>query len=374
MFLHLQIPGFHAAVHQANDPSLQHRPVAVAMDARLHAPLFATSPEARLRHIEPGMSADVAVRRCPDLIVVPPDPHAYRQAQRQLSRICRTYTPRVGGTTGRLDLDLTPTRTAQATRANDIPAQTGEEASVRHIAASIRRRCASELHLDGYLGGSARLLEARMAATLARAPHMAHDGIVVIAIGNECAMTDLMPVGLFTDCQAHVRDLLGLCGIATMGQLRTLSADSLLGLLGPAGTAIYESMHGLRDEVISEIADPEPSVSAGCHCGPTGAGPSTSGDMIKLLAREVGVQLRQRQLACLRVTLEVSWLVTPKSAFTARLSRPSLADHDLCCAGATLFGRNRHRDARAAHLRLIVTGLCMAESPEYAGTDHAVSI
>ena len=47
MFLHLQIPGFHAAVHQAAEAGLRGRPVAVAVDAGPQAPLFATSVETR---------------------------------------------------------------------------------------------------------------------------------------------------------------------------------------------------------------------------------------------------------------------------------------------------------------------------------------
>ena len=47
MFLHLAIPGFHAAAHQAANATLRGRPVAVAVDNGDQAPLFAVSLEGR---------------------------------------------------------------------------------------------------------------------------------------------------------------------------------------------------------------------------------------------------------------------------------------------------------------------------------------
>ncbi|MBA2479037.1 MAG: DNA polymerase IV, partial [Planctomycetes bacterium] len=54
MFLHLSIPGFHAAVHQAASAALRDRPVAVAVDAGEQAPLFAVSLEGRSEGVWPG--------------------------------------------------------------------------------------------------------------------------------------------------------------------------------------------------------------------------------------------------------------------------------------------------------------------------------
>ncbi|MBA3710212.1 MAG: DNA polymerase IV, partial [Planctomycetes bacterium] len=57
MLLHLSIPGFHAAVHQAATSLLRDRPVAVAVDAGDQAPLFAVSLEGQAEGVWPGMRA-----------------------------------------------------------------------------------------------------------------------------------------------------------------------------------------------------------------------------------------------------------------------------------------------------------------------------
>ena len=363
MFLHLQIPGFHAVVHQAFHPAARGRPVAVAVDAGLQAPLFATSPEARVHHIQPGVRADEALRRCPGLIVVPPDPDAYRQVQRRLGAICAAFTPRVGGTAGRLDLDLAATGTLWQRSEGSGPLA-GPEMSARGIAGEIRRRCAQELSLDVYVGGSARLFVARLAAHLARAPHVAGHGVIVVAAGDEAAVTDLMPVTLVTDCAAHVRELLERCGISTIGQLRALSADDLVGLVGPDGADLYESVHGLREEVVPELVEPEPAVSATCRSGAGGAGPDGADAMITVLARELGFHLRQRQLACTRLALEVTWLDARATVQAMPLSYQSAHDLELGCAARALFAKANPRGALLARLRLTGSGLCTMEQQQ----------
>src|SRR3954471_7531810 len=88
MYLHVRIPGFHAAVHQAASTRLRGRPVAVAVDGNDQAPLFATSVEARRQGVWPGLRAAAARRRCPGLHVVTPEPDLYRRAEAAVERLC----------------------------------------------------------------------------------------------------------------------------------------------------------------------------------------------------------------------------------------------------------------------------------------------
>src|SRR4051812_17000829 len=121
MFLHLAVPGFHAAAHQAADTKLRGRPVAVAVDSGDQAPLFAVSLEGRSAGVWPGMRAAVARRRCPALTVLPPDPDLYRRAQQACAALIGAYTPAVGSPStgtraGRLDADFDGTESLWRTR------------------------------------------------------------------------------------------------------------------------------------------------------------------------------------------------------------------------------------------------------------------
>ncbi|HEX3133929.1 MAG TPA: hypothetical protein VHX44_10165 [Planctomycetota bacterium] len=357
MFLHLQVPGFHAAVHQARLPSLRGRPVAVAVDAGLQSPLLSTSQEARRRHVIEGMRADEALRRCPDLQVVTPDPEMYREAQRQLTALCARFAPRVGGSAGRLDLDVSGTWHQGINEVHNADARSG----AAMIASSLRSRCARELHLDAYVGGGPRLVIARLAAALARSSQLSLGGTTIISAGEEKAATNLMPIVLLTDCDAHIRELLERCAITTIGQLRALSADHLISLVKPSSAHLYNVVHGLRKKIIPEILDPEPSVIATCRAGEGGAGLEGVQGMIHVLAREMAFQLHRRHLACTRLILDMGWCDARTAKVSVDLRYQTTADHALAAATNQLFAQHARPDVRIDRLSLVAAGLCSAE-------------
>lgn len=360
MFLHLQVPGFHAVVHQVRSPALRGRPVAVAVDAGLQSPLFATSPEARLSHVAVGMRTDEALRRCPRLQVVTPDPEMYRAAQRALAQVCAGVTARVGGSAGRIDLDLVGTEELWRQRVG-ITMDDDPLAAARAVALMLRRRCVAELGFEVFIGGGGRLLIARLAAALAREPQFAQQGVMILGGEEENAATDLMPIALLADCDAHIRDLLGRCGIATIGQLRALPADELLGLVGPGGARLYDVLHGLREEMVPEVTDSEPSLSAACRGGAGGVGPDGVQGMLVVLARELAFQLRQRHLGCTRLTLDIGWCDARTTGASVELRYQTVADHALACSAGDLFAQHVRVGVRVDRLRLTASGLCTAE-------------
>lgn len=374
MFLHLQVPGFHAVVHQVRTPTLRGRPVAVAVDAGLQSPLFATSPEARLCHVVVGMRTDEALRRCPHLQVVTPDAELYRTAQRALAQVCAGVTARVGGSAGRIDLDLAGTEELWRQRAG-IAVADDPLAAARAVALMLRRRCATGLGVEVFIGGGGRLLIARLAAALAREPQLAQEGVMVLGTAEENAATDLMPIALLADCDAHIRDLLGRCGIATIGQLRALPADELLGLVGPGGARLYDVLHGLREEMVPEVTDSEPSLSAVCRGGVGGAGPEGVQGMLGVLARELAFQLHQRHLGCTRLTLDIGWCDARTSGAGVDLRYQTAADHALATAAGELFAQHARVGVRVDRLRLTATGLCTAELQQewFPGTRPAAA-
>lgn len=232
------------------------------------------------------------------------------------------------------------------------------------IATDLRSRCARELHLDVYLGGGPRLLIARLAAALARGSQVGYDGIAILSAEDEASATDLMPIVLLTDCDAHIRELLERCGINTIGQLRELSADDLLGLVGPGGARVYDVLHGLHEEVVPEIRDPEPSLTAVCRAEDGGAGPAEVESMIQVLARELAFQLRRHHLGCTRLTLDLTWCDARSATASVDLRYQVTADHALLAAAQQLYATHARPDARIERLDLMGSGLCTAEFQE----------
>ena len=93
VIFHLDMNSFYASVEQAHDPSLKGKPVAVAGNAKERRGIIVTSSyEARAQGIYTTMNVGEAKRKCPDLILIPPDFAKYREASAAMFAILRTYT------------------------------------------------------------------------------------------------------------------------------------------------------------------------------------------------------------------------------------------------------------------------------------------
>lgn len=360
MYLHLSIPGFHAAAHQAADQALRGRPVAVAVDAGEQAPLFAVSLEGRAAGVWPGMRAAVARRRCPALAVVTPDPELYRRTQRAVAELCAGYTPRVGGGAGRIDADLDGTEALWRTRLR--PGTVIDDALEQAIlvARELVRASHERLRLRAFAGAADRLGAARVAARLAREPAYARLAVVGVAAAHERALLDPLPVSWLRECPPAAAQALDDCGVATIGEARELGVTGLARLLGDDAAAVLGALGEADEPLVPELADPEPSIAVACHCGDAGAGPERAAIMLAQLARELGYALRTRSLACTSLTLEGRWL-DGRGAAMAHHARRQLRHDDELAVVARELADKRARRVHWQRLSLVATGLVGAE-------------
>src|SRR5919107_1562191 len=103
-------PAFCTALEGLVAPALRTRPLAVAPPGADQSTILALSSEARLAGLRRGMPVRIAQRRCPDLIVLPPNPRLYARASRALHEILRIYAPTIEPRGyGHAFLDLTGT-------------------------------------------------------------------------------------------------------------------------------------------------------------------------------------------------------------------------------------------------------------------------
>lgn len=134
--IHVDMDAFFASVEQRDDPSLRGRPVAVG-HAAARGVVAAASYEARKFGVRSALPSVTALRRCPELVFVPPRFEVYRQVSQQIHAVFARYTDLIQPLS--LDeayLDVTADkcgletawRTAKAIRA-DILEETGLTAS-----------------------------------------------------------------------------------------------------------------------------------------------------------------------------------------------------------------------------------------------------
>ncbi len=89
--IHVDMDAFYASVEQRDNPELRGRPVAVGHGAK-RGVVAAASYEARVFGVRSAMPSTTAMRRCAELVFVPPRFEVYRAVSRQIHSIFADYT------------------------------------------------------------------------------------------------------------------------------------------------------------------------------------------------------------------------------------------------------------------------------------------
>lgn len=91
--IHLHIPSFPITLERLNNPGLRDRPVVIAPPQSDRALILSVSSEARKEGIFKGMAIGKALRFCPELRVLSPNPALVEKGARRLARAVSEYTP-----------------------------------------------------------------------------------------------------------------------------------------------------------------------------------------------------------------------------------------------------------------------------------------
>jgi DNA polymerase-4 len=159
--IHVDMDAFYASVEQRDDPTLKGRPVAVG-GSRARGVVAAASYEARTFGVHSAMPSVTALRRCPDLVFVPPRFDVYRAVSDQIRAIFAHFTPLVEP----LSLDEAYL---------DVTADIRGVGSAQAIAEEIRARIKADTGLTASAGVSYNKFIAKLASDQNKP-----DGICVI--------------------------------------------------------------------------------------------------------------------------------------------------------------------------------------------------
>src|SRR6201995_2533967 len=89
--IHVDMDAYYASVEQRDDPMLRGRPVAVGHAAK-RGVVAAASYEARKFGVRSAMPSTTAMRKCAELVFVPPRFDVYRAVSREIHTIFADYT------------------------------------------------------------------------------------------------------------------------------------------------------------------------------------------------------------------------------------------------------------------------------------------
>jgi len=173
--IHVDMDAFYASVEQRDEPSLRGRPVAVGYAAK-RGVVVSASYEARTFGVRSAMPSSTALRKCPDLVFVPPRFEVYRAVSHQIRAIFADYTALIEP----LSLDeayLDVTENLRGTTASAT-------------AVEIRARIFDETGLTASAGISCNKFLAKLASD-----HCKPNGQFVVTPAMAAAFVETLPVG-----------------------------------------------------------------------------------------------------------------------------------------------------------------------------------
>ena len=239
--LHVDLDQFLVAVEVLRHPELAGRPVAVGGPPRAPgegpAPrtvVASASYEARAQGVRSGMPLRTAVRRCPDLVVLPKDDPHYEAASERVMAVLRARPGAVVEVAGWDEAFLGVHTEDPGSTARDV------RAAVR---AGTRLTCA--------VGIGDTMVRAKLATGFAKAPG---PGVYRLTGENWAAVMHHRPTGALWGIGSRTAAKLAERGLHTVGELAAADPAVLAADLGPAmGPFFVQLARGIsRVEVSGE--------------------------------------------------------------------------------------------------------------------------
>ena len=223
--LHVDMDAFFVSVELMDRPELAGKPVAVGGKER--GVVSAASYEARTYGVNSAMPVGQAFRRCPQLIMLPPNGARYSAVSKQVMAILRDITPLVE----QVSVDEAFLDVSGARRLFGSPVQ---------IAMDLRQRVRTEVGVPASVGIAATKHVAKVASA-----HAKPDGLLLIPESATTRFLHSLPVGALWGVGEKTRERLEIQGVETVADLANLGKERLIRILGRAGgTHLYELAMG----------------------------------------------------------------------------------------------------------------------------------
>ena len=242
--IHFHVPALPIALACISSPGLQNRPVVTARVQSARAVVICTSQEAGRYGIFKGMSIEHAVKRCPDLTVLPYDPERMEKACHRLARAAMQYTPVWElSRPGHLYLDLTGTKRLWG--------------HVKDTACCLKKQVRKDLSLLGTVGVASNKMVSHIASRV-----IPTDGVLDVDHGREAIFMAPLKVHVLPGIgRARRKILMEELDVVRIRQLAALDLARLRLVFGGQADLIHERALGIdytpvysscRKPVISE--------------------------------------------------------------------------------------------------------------------------
>jgi DNA polymerase IV len=230
--IHCDCDCFYASVEMRDDPSLRGRPLAVGGRPEARGVIATCNYEARRFGIHSAMSSALAMRKCPELLILRPAMEKYRIASRQIMAIYRDYTP-----------DVEPLSLDEAYL--DVSRSERCKGSATLIAEEIRERVRETVGVTVSAGVAPNKFVAKIASDWNKP-----DGLFVVRPHQVDAFVAALPVRKIFGVGKVTAAKLEKLGITTCLELRAWSLIDLHRHFGVFGQRLYELSRGIDHRAV----------------------------------------------------------------------------------------------------------------------------
>jgi DNA polymerase-4 len=327
---------FPIAVERRVTARLAGRPVVLAPGGTDRAVVWSASPEASLAGVTVGMPIYQALRRCPDLVILPPRLSLYRRAADALEAILRPVVPVIEPhTLGHAYGDLTGTRRLFGPAID--------------VAARIRRDIWGRLGLPVTVGVAGNKVVSEVAAHVLKP-----EPVVDVRPGEEPAFLAPHPLAALPGAEDKIREQLARYNVTRIGALAVLPHIQVEGVLGRRGAVLHARARGIDPRPVLPAARGETLAARRILAAQTNDRDLLHAEL-RTLAEELGRGLRARRATADRLELRARYADHRDAAVVEQLEPATDLDVELTAAAARLAARAITRRTALSAVGLVAT-------------------
>jgi DNA polymerase-4 len=316
--VHVDMDEFFAAVEKLDHPEYRGRPLLIGGDPRGRGVVSTASYEAREFGCHSAQPMSVAVRLCPQAIVLPVRGSRYAEKSEEVFAVLHRFTPAVEPLSiDEAFLDLTGTQRLLG------PAQ------------EVARRIKAEVKADTGLTASVGLAPNKFLAKLASDLHKP-DGLTIITPDNVHVTLDPLPIRKLWGVGPATEEQFERIGVRTIGQLRQLPLKDLVEVFGSSGEHFHNLARGIDDRPVTPDSQAK---SIGQET--TFAQDLADRDAVLAVllgqAEQVAARCRKHGLTARKVTVKIRYGDFKTITRSATLAEPTDLTDEIWAAARRLF-------------------------------------
>ncbi|MBT2567079.1 DNA polymerase IV [Arthrobacter sp. ISL-85] len=232
--MHVDMDAFFVSVELRTRPELRGKPVIVGFPGE-RSVVLSGSYEARAFGVKSAMPMAVAMRMCPQAVVIEPRHKLYYEVSGQLMAIFESIT----GLVEPLSVDEAFLDVTGALRRLGPPRGIGE---------LIRHRVAAELGITASVGIAETKFVAKIASTRCKP-----DGLLLIGPDQTVPYLHSLPVGALWGVGAKTKEVLAKMGIRTVADVAATPVSSLKKVLGATGEHVHQLAWGIDPRPVTPV-------------------------------------------------------------------------------------------------------------------------